>query len=95
MLDKRIHKCLVNIKPAAPKLNVFIKTHKENDPMRPVVNNAHEPSYKFAKYLNKRLNNLINLLYTYTTKNSYEMAQELNNIEAQQSDYPRHKRLIC
>jgi hypothetical protein len=38
------------------------------------------PSYKTAKYLNKNLNNLINLPYTYTTKNSYEVAEELKTI---------------
>ena len=81
MIDKRVHKYLVNIKPTAPKLNVFIKTHKKNEPIRQVVNNTWAQSYKIAKYLNKRLRNLINLPYTYTTKNSYEIAHELNNIQ--------------
>jgi len=44
-----------------------------------VVNNK-QASYKIARYLNKQLNNLINLKYTYANKNSYEIAQELNNI---------------
>jgi hypothetical protein len=35
--------------------------HKENEPIRPVVNNIHAPAYKTAKYLNKKLNSLINL----------------------------------
>ena len=39
----------------APKLNVYIKTHKENKPIRPIVNNTHAPAYKTAKYLNKKL----------------------------------------
>jgi hypothetical protein len=37
----------------APKLNVYIKTHKENEPIRPVVNNIHAPAYKTAKYPKK------------------------------------------
>ena len=69
MIDNCRHKYLVNIKPTAPKLNIFIETHKENEPIRPVVNNTHAPSYKISKYLNKSLNNLINLPYMYTTKN--------------------------
>ena len=89
MIDKRIHRYLVNIKPVAPKLNVFIKTHKENEPIRLVVNNTHAPSYKIAKYLNKRFNKLISLSYTYTTKNSYEIALELNNIQIS-----KHNRMI-
>jgi hypothetical protein len=81
MIDKHINIYLVNIKPTAPTLNALIKTHKENEPIRPVVNNTQAPSYKIAKYLNKRLYDLINLPYTYATKNSCEIAQELNNTE--------------
>jgi len=59
------HHYLVNIKPTAPKLSVFIKTHKENEPVRLVVNNTQAPSYKIVKYLNKRLTNLINTIYVH------------------------------
>jgi hypothetical protein len=69
LIDKHTHKYLINIKPTAPNsMYVHIKTHKENEPIRPVVNNIHAPAYKTAKYLNKKLNSLINLPYTYTTK---------------------------
>jgi len=37
---------LINIKPTAPKLNIYIKTHKDNEPIRPVINNTLAPSYK-------------------------------------------------
>jgi hypothetical protein len=89
MIDKHINKHLLIIKPRAPKLNALIKIHKENEPVRLVVNNVQAPSYKIAKYLNKRLNNLINLPNTYTVKNSYEIAQELNNIQVN-----KHNRMI-
>jgi len=89
LIDKHINKYLVNIKPTAPKLNALIKIHKENEPIRPVINNKQVPSYKIYKYLNKRLNNLTNLPYTYTTKNSYEIGQELNNIQIN-----KHNRMI-
>jgi hypothetical protein len=56
-------------------------THKENEPVRSIVNNIQAPSYKIAKYLNKSLNNLVYLPYTYTTKNSQEIAQEVNEIQ--------------
>jgi hypothetical protein len=39
LIDKHVHKYLLNIKPMAPQLNVHIKTHKENQPIRPVINN--------------------------------------------------------
>jgi len=44
----------MNIKPAAPKLNVYIKTHKEIEPIKPVINNTQAPAYKIAKYNNKK-----------------------------------------
>jgi hypothetical protein len=46
-----------------------------------VVNNIQAPSYKVAKFLNKNLQNLSQLPNTYTTKISYELAQELHNIQ--------------
>jgi hypothetical protein len=46
MIDRRTHKYLINMKPMALKLNVYIKTHKENKPIRLVVNNTKAPSYK-------------------------------------------------
>ena len=45
----------------ASKLNALIKTHKEDKPKRPVINNIQTPPYKLAKYLNKKLNQLIKL----------------------------------
>jgi hypothetical protein len=48
MIEKRINKHTVNIKPTAPKPNALIKIHKENEPIRPVVNNTQAPSYKIA-----------------------------------------------
>ena len=56
MIDKRVYKYTTNIEPKTPKFNAFIKTHKKNEPIRPVVNNAQAPSYNIAKYLNKSLN---------------------------------------
>jgi len=67
-VDKWSHGYLVNIKPTAPKLNIYIKTHKDNEPIRPAVNNTLAPSYKIAKFINKKLNSLLCLPYTYNTK---------------------------
>jgi thermostable 8-oxoguanine DNA glycosylase len=53
LVEKNKHKYLMNIKPAAPRLNAYIKTHKQDEPIRPVVNNIQAPSYKSAKFLNK------------------------------------------
>ena len=65
----------------ALRLNIYIKTHKEGEPIRPVVNNIQAPSYKIAKYLNNEINSLINLPYTFTTKNLLEIAEELKTLQ--------------
>jgi hypothetical protein len=89
LIDKHIHKYLINMKPMAPQLNVYIKTHKENQPIRPVINNTQAPSYKVVRYINKKLQNLIRLPYTYNTKNSQEIAEELTKLQINE-----HMRII-
>ena len=81
LIDRHTQKYLTNIKPIAPRLRVCLKTHKEEIPIRPVVNNKQSPSYKTAKFLNKKLCNLINLPHTYNIKNSQELAEELIKIQ--------------
>jgi len=65
----------------APKLNIHIKTHKDNKPIRPVINNTQAPSYKTAKHLNNNLHNLLCLPHTYNMKNSQEIAEELKRMQ--------------
>jgi hypothetical protein len=54
LIDKHTQKYLINIKPMVPKLNVYMKTHKENKPIRPIVNNTHAPTYKLLNTLTKK-----------------------------------------
>jgi len=39
----------------APKLNALIKKHREDKPIRPVINNTQAPSYKLPNILIKDL----------------------------------------
>jgi len=71
----------MNMKPKAPNLNAYVKTHTEVAPIRPVINSRHAPAYKTAKLLNKKLLNLVNLPNTFITKNSHEVAKDLHNIQ--------------
>jgi hypothetical protein len=80
VINKTSHKHTTQMKPQAPCLNALIKTHKVDKPIRPVINNIHAPSYKLAKFLNRQLNQMINLPYTYALKNTLEIAQELTEI---------------
>jgi len=75
IIDKKQQKYLLQMKPMAPKLNALIKTHKEDKPLRPVINNIQAPSYKLAKYLSKKLNQLIKLPDTYANRNSKKVEQ--------------------
>jgi hypothetical protein len=78
--EKNRRKYILNIKPTAPRINAYIKTHKENKPIRPVIDNTQAPSYKVAKSLNSKIKEYIILPNTYTVENSYEIAQELHKI---------------
>jgi hypothetical protein len=77
VIDKQQRKYLLEIKPKPPTLNVQLKIHKENEPIRPVVNNIQTPSYKTAKFLNKWLTDQLSLSNTYTTYNSTHLANNL------------------
>ena len=70
----------MQIKPQSPNMKVQIKIHKENEPIRPVVNNIQAPTHKIAKYLNKWLPNQIQLHNTYITHNSIQLATELKKL---------------
>jgi len=89
LIEKGRHKYLINIKPTAPNLNAYIKTQREGERIRPVINNTQAPSYMLAKFLNKKLLSLIDLPNTYTTKNSYEVTQDMHNIQINE-----HNRMI-
>jgi hypothetical protein len=65
----------------APKLKAYIKIHKENEPIRPVIDNTQAPSYKIAKYLNNKIKAYINLPNTYVATNTNEMVQEIHKIQ--------------
>jgi len=86
LIKKGKHRYLMNIRPNAPNLNAYIKTHKEDQPIRPVINNMQAPSYKAAKFLNRKLQNLIFLPNTHTIKNSLELEIELNNIQINENN---------
>jgi molybdopterin-guanine dinucleotide biosynthesis protein len=51
---------LINMKPMAPQLKVYLKTYKNNQPIRTVINNIHvqAPSYKITRFMNKKLQEL-------------------------------------
>jgi hypothetical protein len=63
-----------------PTLKARIKTHKENNPIHPVINNIHTPSYKLSKFLSEKLQQLIQLPNIYTATNSTQVALDVSNL---------------
>jgi hypothetical protein len=51
LIEESKYKYLMNIKPTAPHLNAYVKTHKKDKPIRPVANNIPAPSYKVPNFL--------------------------------------------
>ena len=54
-----------NLNPMIPTITGLVKVHKEDYPIRPVINWKNAPAYKFAKMLTKKLLTYIPLPYTY------------------------------
>ena len=71
LIERDRLKYLIDIKPKAPNINAYIKTHKGGAQIRPVINSRHAPSYNTAELLNKKLISLVNLPNTFITKNSH------------------------
>jgi hypothetical protein len=63
IIQKQKHGSLLNIKPLAPQLKVYIKTHKSNYPIRSVINNIQAPTYKTAKFMSRKQQELLPLPY--------------------------------
>jgi hypothetical protein len=56
---------LRNLNPGSPYMKAYIKLHKQNNPIRPIVSRYNAPAYNLAKYLNiiiQRLGNMPNSL---------------------------------
>jgi hypothetical protein len=85
IIDKQQKKYLLQIKPRPPTLKAQIKIHKENEPIRPVVNNIQAPTFKLAKFLKKWLHDRLSLPNTYVTYNSTILAHDLTKIKITES----------
>jgi hypothetical protein len=66
--DKRWRYSNPNLTP--PTIRGLIKIHKEDSPIRPIVNWKNVPSYKLAKTLPKKLEIYTPLPYTFNVKST-------------------------
>ena len=61
----------------APKFKPYLKMHKPNNPIRPLVNAIGSPSYKLAKHVDKIIKNAIPINNNYNVKNSKQFAEKI------------------
>jgi hypothetical protein len=66
--------------PKAPHMHGIIKLHKEDKPIRPIVNWRNSPGYKVAKHLATQLSDRLSLPYIYNVKDSIELMQNLERL---------------
>jgi hypothetical protein len=69
LFNKKRSNSLIPQLSTAPKIQVRIKTHKDNYPIRTVVNNINYPTHKIAKVFSNILLNLIQLPFSYNVTN--------------------------
>lgn len=62
-------------------MNGLIKIHKENYPIRPLINFTPAPAYNVSKTITNFLKEKINLPNTYTIKNNKELTDNIQNTE--------------
>jgi hypothetical protein len=61
----------INLNPSAPAIRGLLKVHKQNMPIRPVVNWQNAPAYNLTKWFSKLLPIYIPLPYTFNIKPIY------------------------
>ena len=71
---------LKQIKPSPPTLNAQPKVHKQNMPIRPLINNTKAPSHKLARHLDKTIRQYITLTNNTSIKNNIDLVNKLQNI---------------
>jgi hypothetical protein len=73
----------INLNPEAPRILGTITLHKENEPIRAIVNWKNSPGYKLASHLAKLLKDAIPLPNTFNIPNSNKLIHSLKVITIQ------------
>jgi hypothetical protein len=70
----------INLNPTPPTITSLIKVHKEECPIRPIINWTNALAYKIAKLLFKKLEASIPLPNTFNIRNSAQLITDLKKI---------------
>jgi hypothetical protein len=76
--DRKWQTTILNPKP--PQIKAFIKLHKINKPIRPIVNFQNAPIYKLAKIFTIIFNNRCKLPYSFNVHNSTNLIADLKQV---------------
>jgi hypothetical protein len=71
----------INMNPTPPTLRATIKLHKQNTPIRPIINLRNAPAYELARHLTGILHDRLHLPNTYNIQNSIHLITDLQSIE--------------
>jgi hypothetical protein len=85
-LSKNEKNRLKTINPDAPNLRGQPKIHKNDIPIRPVVNYQNAPAYKISKYLNKKIQEYIIDEINYSVKNTHELISKIKDVKIGNED---------
>ena len=77
--NEDVLKCVTSISPSLPYMYGVIKTHKPDNPVRPIISSVGSATYKLSKYLVTLLNPLIGTISSAHIKNNVDLVNKLNN----------------
>ena len=66
--------------PSLPYMYGLIKTHKPNNPARPIISSVGSASYNLSKYLVSILNPLVGAISNSNIKNNVDLTEKLNSL---------------
>lgn len=79
-----------NLNPEASILKVLDKLHKENKPIRLIINWCNFPAYKITKYITQVLKQVLKLPNIFNLNNSLHLTNEIDNL-----NFDHNTRFIC
>jgi len=84
-IDKLTYNKITNNNPICPRIYGLVKAHKENFPIRPIVNGYESPMYNLSKWLNPTLN-VLSRNNPFDIKNSFKLRDKLKEIKLNNND---------
>lgn len=81
IMDSNEKKRMINMNPKAPNLRAMPKIHKQDIPIRPIVNFRNAPGYKISNFLQSYLKENINLDSENIISSSKQMVDKLKELK--------------